>query len=366
MKLDQQQTFVQKNLKQLAQVLNTEIAKNIIVKIFTKKDHHIKSIYIWGGVGRGKSMLMKEFYNSIKHQPKIYIHFNSFMRKIHEALRDIRKEQKKYKDELIEAVKRVAQDKNKNFVKLICFDEFQVTDIADAMLLARIFSYLFSQNVVAIFTSNSPPLELYKNGLQRELFLQFVNNVLLKNCQVLFLDSPTDYREKIALLEKTQNISNFEITKRYFIANEKNHLLVQNIIKNIVKKQPPKPLKLKVWGREIKIKETYNKIAVISFSDLCQNNYAASDYQAICQKFDLIFLLQIPKLTVENLNEARRFIIFIDEVYESKISLIFTSQVKINEIYTSGIGVEAFKRTISRLKEIKTDLYWQNSKFLTK
>ncbi len=366
--LDQHQIVIQKKLKDISHEIQNKTQESLISKIFTKKPAPIKSVYIYGDVGRGKSMLMKEFFQSINNKIKIYTHFNAFMRKIHEALRDIRKENQSYKDELIEAVKRITKDENQNLADVICFDEFQVTDIADAMLLARIFSYLFSQKVIVVFTSNSEPSQLYKNGLQRELFLEFVNNVLLKNCQVLNLNSPTDYRAKLALSEKEvkqslQKKVQHLITKRYFISNQKNRTIIKEIIKTLTSNQL-KPTKINVWGREVNIKKTYNKIAIIDFADLCQNNYAASDFQSICQKFDLIFLLKIPCLTEENLNEAKRFILFIDEVYENKTSLIVSAKTKIDQIYPVGIGSSAFKRTASRLKEIKTDLYWKNSKFV--
>ena len=344
--LDSHQLAVKENLKQLAKTLEAQNNSNFLVQILSSKPE-IKSIYIHGEVGRGKSMLMKEFFNSISKTSKIYFHFNAFMRQIHEALRDIRKESKKYKDELFEAVERVVK---KN--KLICFDEFQVTDIADAMLLARIFSYLFDNGVVAVFTSNSKPIDLYKNGLQREVFLEFVENILLKNCQVLNLNSPTDYRAQYTK----------SLTKRYFISNTKNRQAVQEIIANLTKHQKLRSSKLKLWGREIKISKTFEKIAVINFSDLCKNDYSASDYQTICQNFNLIFLLKLPKLTNEDINEAKRFTLFIDEIYENKVALIITAKTKISEIYNNGIGSEAFKRTASRLQEIKSDNYWQASK----
>ncbi|MBM5782674.1 MAG: cell division protein ZapE [Pelagibacterales bacterium] len=432
MELDQHQIVIQKKLNHLSQEIQNKAQESFISKIFSKKSAPIKSIYIYGDVGRGKTMLMKEFFDSIDGKVKIYIHFNSFMRKIHEALRDIRKESRNYKDELIEAVQRITKDENQNIVEIICFDEFQVTDIADAMLLSRIFSYLFLKNIVIVFTSNSEPSELYKNGLQRELFLKFVNNVLLKNCEVLNLNSPTDYRAKLALSEKKVVIAQKEmkgnffinpssknmlddcaknykkpslkkrvddcvsnqtgdfllhqeakttkqeedcntllnlinittaITKRYFISNQKNRTIIKEMIKNLTNNQL-KSTKLNVWGREVEIKKTHNSIAVINFSELCNNNYAASDFHSICQKFDLIFLLRIPRLTEENINEARRFILFIDEVYENKTSLIVSAKSNIDQIYPSGIGSSAFKRTASRLKEIKTELYWKNSKFI--
>lgn len=344
--LDHGQLALQAKLKIIAQELEEWFSDNFFKKIFSDKNQ-IKSLYVYSDVGRGKSMLMSEFFKAVKAEKKIQVHFNAFMRSIHEALRDIRKEEKKYKDELIEAVKRVVKSS-----RLICFDEFQVVDIADAMLLSRIFSFLFSQGVVVVFTSNSHPLELYKNGLQREIFLEFVKDILLTNCEVFHLEGAIDYRQQYA-----QNLA-----KRYFISSKKNREITAEIIANLTKSHKPKPKKLKVWGREIKIKKTYEKIAVINFSDLCAVDFAASDYQTICQNFDLIFLLKLPRLTEDNVNEARRLVLFIDEVYENKVALIVSAKVKISEIYQSGIGSEAFKRTESRLNEIKSDSYWQNSK----
>lgn len=344
--LDSQQISVEKKLNELASSLEKQASDGFFKKIISSKNP-LKSFYIYGDVGRGKSMLMKKFFTSLHKTPKIYFHFNAFMRLIHEALRDIRKEKKKYKDELIEAVKRVVKEN-----RLLCFDEFQVVDIADAMLLGRIFSYLFSQGVIVVFTSNSKPQELYKNGLQRELFLEFVEKVLLKNCEVLHLNSPVDYR---SLYRKN-------LAKRYFISNEKNREEVKKIIKNLTDGKKQESAKLQVWGREVKIKKTFGKIAIFDFNELCRVDFAAADYQAICKNFDLIFLLKVPKLNPEDVNEARRFVLFIDEVYENKVALIVLARTKSEKIYESGIGSEAFFRTVSRLNEIKSDQYWQSSK----
>lgn len=346
MKLDSKQIEIQNKLQQLAQALENKAEKGFLKNLFSAKVQ-IKSFYIYGDVGRGKSMLMKNFFNSLQKTPKIYFHFNSFMQAIHLALRDIRKEEKKYKDELIEALQRVIKDSS-----LICFDEFQVLDIADAMLLSRIFSYIFAKEIVVVFTSNSKPLELYKNGLQRQIFLEFVENILLKNCEILHLNSPTDYRQKFC-----QNL-----TQRYFISNKKNREEVQKIIENLIGGKLLKASKIKVWGREIKIKKTFKNIAVIKFDELCKANFAAADCRAICQKFELIFLLKVPQLKKEDVDEARRFVLFIDEVYENKLALIVTAKKKAEEIYTDGIGSEAFRRTVSRLREIQSDHYWNNSK----
>ncbi len=321
----------------------------------------IKSLYIYGDVGRGKSMLMKRFFGNLRAD-KIYLHFNSFMQLIHEALRDIRKEKIKFQDELIEAVNRVIKEN-----KILCLDEFQVVDIADAMLLSRIFSYLFVNNIIVVFTSNSHPTNLYQNGLQRELFIEFVNNILLKNCEIINLDSDTDYR-----LKYRDNLA-----KRYFVSNKKNREAVKEIIINLTDRERLKPTFLKVWGREIKINKTFRKenfcreskklfffpkIAVINFDEVCHTELSASDYREICENFDLIFLLKIPKLTTEDSNETKRLILLIDEIYENKVALIVLAKTKIEKLYENGTMHETFKRTESRLKEIKSDFYWNNSK----
>lgn len=338
MNLDSRQLEVKNELDGLSRALENQNRRRFFAN-FLQPKNQIKSLYIHGGVGRGKTMLMKIFFDSLEKTPKFYIHFNSFMRKIHEALRDIRREEKTYKDELIEAVNRVVGD-----VKLICFDEFQVVDIADAMLLARIFSYLFSKEVVAVFTSNTAPLDLYREGLQREIFLDFVRNILLKNSKILHLDSETDYRAK----------RRSGLAKRYFVSNKKNREEFKKIIENIGGGKKFLSKKIKVWGREIKLKKTHERILVTSFEELCNQPLAASDYQEICRNFDLIFFKNLPILTQDHRNEMRRFMFFIDEVYERKIGLVILAKTTIKNICTDHL----FKRTASRLKEIRSDDYF--------
>jgi len=345
MNLDLKQSEIAARLEGLAHQLEENSAQNFFQKIISNKNR-IKSFYIYGDVGRGKTMLMKKFYEALEKTPKIYFHFNAFMQKIHEALRDIRSEKKDVKDELILAVERVVGEK-----KVICFDEFQVVDIADAMLLSRIFSYLFEKGVVVVFTSNSYPRDLYKNGLQREVFLEFVEHVLLKNCEVLFLDSPVDYRKQYR----------DSLTKRYFISNQKNREEVRNIIEAFAEGKKAKSKKLMVWGRELKIRKTYGKIAVLTFDELCRNPLSASDYRAICQNFDLIFLLKVPSMAKEDVNEARRLTLFIDEIYENKTALIILAKATSEKIFLN-VGADAAKRSVSRLNEIKSDAYWHGSK----
>ncbi len=344
---DDKQAKIKDKLDNLADIFEN---RNIFLNLFFSEKKPL-SLYLYGQAGCGKTTLMQYFFNSLVKTPKIYLHFNSFMRKIHENLYKIRNSKKKPSDELISALKMVIEDK-----KILCFDEFQVTDIADAMLLGRIFKYLFDNNIIVIFTSNQAPRDLYPHGLQREIFLEFVNQVLLKNCEIIKLDSAVDYRT----LHK-QNLH-----KRYFIANQKNRQEIREIIADFTKEDQIKSRNIKVWGREIIIKKTYEKIAIINFDDICREALAASDYQAICQEFDLIFLLKLPVFKKEDRNEMRRFMLFIDEIYENKNALIILAKTKIDKIYENANIDSSFARTISRLKEIKSDFYWQHSKLNNK
>jgi len=324
--------------------------KSFFQKIFGKSSAEYatkpQGLYLYGKVGRGKSMLMQDFFNKFPEQNKLYIHFNSFMQKIHRELYKTRQNQNLDKDKLIEIV---TQNIIKNN-KLLCLDEFQVDDVTDALILRRIFSYIFSQNVTVVFTSNKKPEDLYQNGLQRDLFLQFVNDILKIHCQIFNLDSETDYREKFL----------HKVKKHYFYPlNKENNQNIANILQHLGHGKPFYEDKLTILGRELVIPKTYENIAVFDFKELCVANLGVVDYQEICRKFHIIFLLNVPKLTKEERNEAKRLILFIDEIYENKSTLLMSSAVKIEEIYEEGQNSKIFKRTISRLKEIMSDSYGQ-------
>lgn len=360
--LDENQKIVANILDNFANILEKKYLNSKIKNIFNKisakilpkkTNQELLAVYIYGDVGRGKSMLMKSFFNKVKvaNNLKHSVHFNSFMNEIHQALKKIRSDSLKTKDELKTATNQIL----KNY-QILCFDEFQVVDIADAMLLSRIFKIIFEKKIALIITSNCHPLQLYKNGLQRELFIDFVNKILLKNCQIVNLDSQIDYREKY--------IENLE--QRYIIKSNIANKTFNNIINHTVNIDHLEPLDIKVWGRKVTIHKTYQDIAIIDFSSFLKEALSANDYKAICKKFSLIFIKNLPKLTKEDPNEARRLILFIDEAYENKLALIILAECEIEEIYLHGIGIEAFKRTISRLKEIKSDFYWHNSKIALK
>ncbi len=293
--------------------------------------------YIYGEVGRGKTMLMKRFYEEIKLPNKLYIHFNSFMIALHKELHMIRKENSaSNSDELSVVIKKIIGDSC-----LICFDEFQVVDIADAMLLSRIFTYFFQNKVLLVITSNFHPLELYKNGLQREIFLKFIREIFLKNYQILHLDSRTDYRQL------------FFAVKNLYFTQQNQGLLKFNQLKEIAV-AGLKPVKkiIEVYGRKIEIDEAYAKTAIINASWLLESEFFIADFQEICRNFDIVFLQNLGQFNELKINEARRFTAFIDEAYEQKIILVIFAKFELDQLCLKNERLKFFDRTTSRIAEI--------------
>ena len=357
MQLDIAQIIVKNKLDELLTIVNNNSSKKFFS--FLKKDRvkKILSLYIYGGVGRGKTKLMKDFFDSCQTENKLYIHFNNFIHQIHQELHQIRLQKTIVNDELFHALLLILKNNPyKKIPKIICFDEFQVVDIADAMLLSRLFTFIYDQKITVVFTSNSHPLELYKNGLQRELFIEFVNNVLLANSQLIHLDSDIDYREL-----KTKNSF-----KKFLVNNQNNREIFANYIANYTKNKVNSIKKLKVWGRDLIVKKSYEDIAIFDANELFYENLHSFDYHQICQNFNLIFIKNLKNFSNDEPNEIKRLTLFIDEVYESKIALIILSKTTIDKLLDKELihtKYQFFARTISRLKEIKSLNYWQESKF---
>jgi cell division protein ZapE len=364
MQLDQAQQIVQDKLSQLLINLNNNqsSSKNYqkVFSLFIKNKEILsnnKGYYIYGSVGRGKTMLMSNFFNNLNFKEKFFCHFNSFMKQIHQALHEIRSQSLKTNDELIFAVEKVLKNNDyQDLPKVICFDEFQVVDVADAMLLSRIFEFIFLKKITVIFTSNTHPLELYQNGLQRDLFINFVKNILLLNCQILHLDLTTDYR--------TLNL--VSVYKKFLVNNAKNREIFKSYIAEFTKNKTIQINKIMVWGRELIIKNSYQNIAIFDAKELFFDNLHSADFEAISKNYDLIFIKNLPIFTEENINEIKRFTLFIDEIYLHKTALIILAKVKIDKLVDNNLLIHKFsffQRTISRLKEIKSLNYFENSKF---
>ncbi|MFT6332531.1 MAG: cell division protein ZapE [Lentimonas sp.] len=337
--LDANQVTVYKHLVLLKANLEELLSKNTIllkIKRIFGKTQTIKSLYIYGKVGRGKSMLMKNFFDEIPPEKRIYFHFNEFMQIIHQELFIARKEGA-HQNPIARAVKKVIGK-----AEILCFDEMQVEDVADAMILRTVFSYFVKNNIALVLTSNCHPLELYENGLQRNLFLKFVNETLLENFEVLNLDGETDYRSNLP-----------KIKQHYFYPiNEKNRQEILGIFQNAMGGNKPQPKEIETLGRKILVKESYQNIALFDFKDLCESDFGVADFGAITKEFSLIFLINLPILKPEDRNEAKRLIWFIDEAYERNVNVVVLAQDKPENIYIKGTGFKAFKRTASRLNSL--------------
>ena len=317
--------------------------------IFAKKQtaESVRGLYVWGDVGRGKTMVMDLFFEIVPVKRKGRYHFHEFMRDMHERIKqaraDIAEGRIKGNDPITPVADALAQE-----VRLVCFDEFSVTDIADAMLLGRLFTRLFELGVVMVATSNVDPDLLYKDGLNRQLFLPFI--ALLKTrCEVLRLDARTDFRmEKLG----GEEVYLYPLTEQ---AAERFQTMWATLIE-----APRAPSDAVVnQGRSIVIPQAWHGMARFTFDDLCAKPLGASDYLRLCGLYHTLFIENIPVLGRANRNEAKRFIILIDTLYDNHIRLIATAAASPFELYNDTTGTEAFEfaRTTSRLIEMQSRDY---------
>ncbi len=307
----------------------------------------VKGLYIWGDVGRGKTMVMDLFYEVVPVQRKGRFHFHEFMRDMHERIKQARADIAAGKIKGDDPIKPVAEALSEE-LRLLCFDEFSVTDIADAMLLGRLFTRLFEAGVVMVATSNVEPSRLYKDGLNRQLFLPFIE-LMKKHCDILRLDSRTDFR-----MEKLGGAPVY-LHPLSDVTNEKFQSIWETLIEG-----PLAPSDSVVnQGRSIYVPQAYHGMARFHFDDLCAKPLGASDYLKLCGLYHTILLEGIPQLVYANRNEAKRFIILIDALYDNQVRLIATAAASAFELYVAESGTEAFEfaRTTSRLVEMQSDEY---------
>ncbi len=300
-----------------------------------------RSLYIFGDVGRGKSMLMDVFYEACPVKSKRRVHFHAFMQEVHDYMHTWRK---KYTgDPLPSLAVKIRQSS-----LLLCFDEFQVTDIADAMLLSRLFTRLFNQGVIFVATSNQHPDDLYKNGLQRELFLPFIS-LLKQSSEILELVAKEDYRLSYFKSMKTT----FHLEK----AAEKSDFLQQRF-NELTNSGSMEVKTLHVKGRELVFNKVHGDILFTSFNELCNRALGVPDYLEVANEFNTILIAGIPALSKEIRDQVRRFVTLIDTLYEKNVKIICTVEVPVEEMNFEDRDFD-FKRTRSRLFEMQSENYFQ-------
>ena len=307
----------------------------------------IKGLYIWGAVGRGKTILMDMFFELCPIECKKRIHFHEFMADVHARVHNYRQALKRGEVSDEDPIPPVANELAKE-MEVLCFDEFAVTDIADAMILGRLFTQLFSQGVLVIATSNVEPAKLYLDGLNRALFVPFLK-LLEQYVDTICLDSPTDYRlEKLGTNPVYLTPLNNETTKQM-------NSLWFRLTGSLAGDQEW----IEIKGRKIEIPCTIAGAARFSFTDLCGNPNGAAEYLAFAKKYHTIFIDGVPELDISKRNEAKRFITLIDTLYDNRVRVILSAQTEPEKIYqaTSGNEVFEFQRTTSRLREMQSSEY---------
>lgn len=312
-----------------------------------QKAPFVRGYYIWGLVGRGKTMLMDLFFEAATVQRKRRVHFHGFMAEVHARIHDWRQKKKLGQVKGEDPIGPVAEDIARD-AWLLCFDEFSVTDIADAMILGRLFTALFAEGVVVVATSNVEPSRLYDGGLNRALFLPFID-LLRERCEVVNLDSRTDFR-----LEKLSGASVYHVP-----AGDKARLALDHMFSSLTGMDKGKPEKLELLGRHVDVPQAAHNVARFAFDDLCRKPLAAADYLAIAERFDTIFIDRIPVLKAHERNEAKRFINLIDTLYDQRVKLICSADAEPHALYlgTDGKEVFEFERTSSRLIEMRSEEY---------
>ncbi|HEX2581741.1 MAG TPA: cell division protein ZapE [Dongiaceae bacterium] len=309
-----------------------------------------RGLYLFGGVGRGKTMLMDLFYETAPEARKYRVHFHAFMAEVHDRLHALRTEAKDGRDPLA----RLAAEWARRF-RLLCFDEFHVVNIADAMILGRLFSSLWDEGVVTIMTSNWAPNDLYRDGLQRDRFLPFIA-LLNKRLTIVPIDGGDDYR--LAMLQESD---------LYFrIGESPAESRLDSVFTFIVEGRAPAPVAIHHHGRVVHFARHYDGVLWTSFDELCGRPLAAVDYLALARRFHVVLVEGVPRLTPEKRQETKRFMTFIDVMYDAGVRVILAATDEPDRLLVDDFFHEEFQRTVSRLMEMRRKKFSLDTRATTK
>jgi cell division protein ZapE len=314
-------------------------------RLLGRRDQACAGVYLWGGFGRGKSMLMDLAFAHIAMGPKRRTHFAPFMLDVHQRLRAARATEEG--DPVIAVAKQLADE-----VKFLAFDEMMVTNSADAMIMSRLFTALLDEGVKLVTTSNRPPADLYKDGLNRELFLPFIA-LLQARLEVVPLNGPTDYR-----LDRLQGVETWHVPNGPAATAALSDAFFRLTDYPVEDRANVPSEELDVGGgRTLHVPKSLKGVAVFSFKRLCGSPRGAADYLAIAHHFHTVIIVGIPVLTREMRNEAARFVTLIDQLYEQKVKLLAATDAAPSGLYPAGDGNFEFQRTVSRLEEMQSADY---------
>lgn len=337
MEADEAQRAAARRLQKLyGELLTFKVARASTLKKLLVRPQPPRGVYLWGGVGRGKSFLMDCFFDAVPYRRKRRVHFHAFMQEVHHQLRALKQEA----DPLVKVAEHIARQ-----TRLLCFDEFHVSDIADAMILGRLLTGMLDRGVVLVMTSNYPPDGLYPNGLQRHNFLPTIE-LLKQSLDVLEVDAGIDYR-----LRRLERIPAYLVPA----GPETDQKLGEDFRQ--LAGDAGRAGEIELFGRKLRVKRKGDGVIWFDFPVLCGGPRSQNDYLEIARCYHTLLLSGVPRMTRDQSNEARRFTWLVDVLYDHRVKLILSAECEAHELYRQGPNAQEFPRTVSRLIEMRSRDY---------